>query len=206
MGRFAALVSALLLVLALSPVCQAQDKYEFFAGYSFAHATVPLSETQLCPGPPCPVATFSSGANLNGWEAAGVYSTGRWVGFEADFSGDYGSTEKTATQFGTSSGVSTHLQTYLFGPQFSWRGKVTFFAHTLVGLAHESDGSGPVGSGAVVLGASHNCFAAALGVGIDFKLTPMLSVRAVQIDSLLTKFSSSTQTQPRVSAGLVFHF
>jgi len=37
-------------------------------------------------------------------------------------------------------------------------------------------------------------------------VAPFVSVRPIQIDYLLTRFSSATQSQPRVSAGVVFHF
>jgi hypothetical protein len=81
--------------------------------------------------------------------------------------------------------------------------------HALVGGAHEAIGSGitPVtGFSASVLPTSGNAFATAIGGGIDLRVAPFLSVRPIQLDYLPTHFNSTTQNQPRVSAGLVIRF
>jgi hypothetical protein len=56
---------------------------------------------------------------------------------------------------------------------------------------------------AVTIPTSVNAFATAFGVGIDIKVAPFIALRPIQIDYLITRFNSSTQNQPRVSAGLV---
>jgi hypothetical protein len=96
------------------------------------------------------------------------------------------------------------LKTYLFGPQLRFPGPVSPFAHFLFGGAHESinPGTTPV----FTSGPTQSAFATALGVGIDIKVLPFLSVRPIQIDYLLTHFNSTTQNQPRASAGLVLRF
>jgi hypothetical protein len=45
-----------------------------------------------------------------------------------------------------------------------------------------------------------------VGVGIDLKVAPFISVRPIQFDYLVTRFNSGTQNQPRISAGVVLHF
>jgi hypothetical protein len=91
--------------------------------------------------------------------------------------------------------LNTHLKTYLFGPQVRFPGPISPFAHFLVGAAHESIG-----------GATQDAFSTAVGVGMDIKVLPFISIRPIQFDYLLTHFNSTTQNQPRVSAGLVVHF
>ncbi len=105
---------------------------------------------------------------------------------------------------GSFQGANAHLKTYLFGPQLRFPGPVSPFAHFLVGGAHESINAGttPV----FITGPTQNAFATALGVGIDLKVLPFLSIRPIQIDYLLTHFNSTTQNQPRASAGLVLRF
>lgn len=185
------------------PRAAAQDKIELFGGYSFVHASVPASVTILCPVPlplpssggTCPTATSNYHPNLNGWEFSGTYKPGSWIGLTADFDGVYGS-------IGSS---SAHLQTYLFGPTVSFPAPVSPFVHVLVGAAHESVGSGFASPNSIT-STSGSAFATALGAGIDIKAFPFLSFRPIQLDYLVTRFNSSTHNQPRVSAGVVFHF
>ena len=169
---------------------------EVFGGYSYVHASVPVTSGILCPaGLACPPQTFDFHPNLNGWELAGTIKPGTWFGITGDFSGHYGSVGS----------ASTHLQTYLFGPKLSFPGPVSPFVHVLVGGAHESVDSGTTGA-RVILPTSDNAFALAVGAGIDIKLVPFVSFRPIQFDYLMTRFNSSTQSQPRVSIGLVLHF
>jgi len=187
-----------LLTLAL-PHAAGQDKIELFGGYSFVHASAPVTftlENAPCPTPGCPITTSTYHPNLNGWEFSGTFKPGSWIGLTADFSGHYGSVGSS----------STHLQTYLFGPTVSFPGPVSPFVHVLVGGAHESIGNGSPGPFLITIPTSNNAFATALGVGIDIKFAPFVSLRPIQIDYLLTRFNSGTQSQPRVSAGVVFHF
>ena len=198
---------SLLTLMALSSgfffasVAHAQDTVEVFGGYSYLRPSATVSETiRVCPVgaiPPCPFPmTFLTHPNLNGWELSGSYYANKWLGVAADFSGHYG----------TALGSSVHFQTYLFGPQIHLSGPVSPFAHVLIGGAHETLGgnSGPgIGS---ISSASASAFAAAVGAGIDIKVTPFASLRAIQLDYLVTRFGSATQNQARVSAGVVFHF
>jgi len=196
--RLLTIVLALCCLLAVAaPRSAAQDFAEIFGGYSFVHASAPVTSTILCPVGfgSCigPVSTFHP--NLNGWELAGTVKPGTWFGITADFSGHYGSV-------GTS---SVHVQTFLFGPKVSFPGPVSPFAHVLVGGAREAIGAGDTSVG-ITLPTSGVAPAVAAGVGIDIKLAPFIAFRPIQFDYLLTRFNSSTQSQPRVSAGVVFRF
>jgi hypothetical protein len=168
---------------------------ELFGGYSFVHAPVTFVQTSFaCPVLGCPTTPTKQTLNLNGWEVGGALKVLGPLAIAGDFSDTSGSFH----------GANTHLRTYLFGPQLRFPGPVSPFAHFLLGGAHESINAGttPV----FTSGPTQNAFATAVGVGIDLKVLPLLSVRPIQIDYLLTHFNSTTQNQPRVSAGLVLRF
>ena len=193
--RYVCALVALLALSAVAPAAKAQ--VEIFGGYSYARPSFNYTETLgdvTCPITGCPTVTTTAHPNLNGWELSGAYNH-RWLGFAADFSGHYGSIHN----------ASAHLYTYLFGPEVRLPGPVSPFAHVLVGGAHESIGTGST-VGFEINSSSSNSFAAAVGAGIDVKLAPIVSLRAIQIDYLLTRFGSGTQSQPRASAGFVLHF
>lgn len=142
------------------------DKVEIFGGYSYMRAEV---------SPPY---------NTNGWEISGQYKFG-FLGAVADVDGHYGSP----------SGVSSTIHTYLFGPQVSWPGRVSPFAHFLVGGAHVSTG-----------GFSDSSVAVAIGGGIDTRLIANVYWRVIQGDLLHTSLFGTGQSNPRLSTGIVIHF
>src|SRR5215475_278675 len=78
-------------ILASSQEAEA-PKGEFFAGYQYLHATTGISGV--------------NGFSLNGWNASMSGFFSRNLGVTADFSGSYGSP----------SGVTARLHTFLFGP------------------------------------------------------------------------------------------
>jgi hypothetical protein len=199
MRAFLKCLAVLLLVLvvaASSSTLHAQDRFQIFGGYSYVRASIPVTETIPCPVGTCPITTSDHRTNLNGWEVSATYKPGRILGYTADFSGHYGTTR----------GASTHLQTYLFGPQLSFPAPVSPFLHVLIGGAHESIDSGSPNPSTITLPTSHGAFAAALGVGIDLKVLPFVSVRPIQFDYLWTTFHGGVQSQPRVSAGVILRF
>lgn len=107
-------------------------------------------------------------------------------------------------QYGTLNGGSVHLGTYLFGPQLALPGPISPFVHGEFGFAHESV-SGFTNASQISPG-SNTSFATALGGGLDIKVIPFFSLRLFQIDDLVTRLYNSKQNEPRVSAGIVFHF
>lgn len=160
----------LLALLAILPCTARAQSLQLFGGYSYL---------RLNP------AGSGSNFNLSGWEASGTLKN-RWLGFTADFSGNYG----------TAFGSSTSLQTFLFGPQLSLPLPVfSPFVHALVGGARETVG-----------GSSDTAFATAVGGGLDTHIAPFLSYRLIQVDYLVTRFGGNSQNQLRISTGLVLHF
>jgi len=194
----------LLALAAVSVSAAAQDKIKLFLGYSYLRPSLTYEQQFQCEVilgcPPPPAVFVTAHPNLNGYEFSATYKLIPWLGVTGDFSGHYG------TVTGNSSG---HVQTFLFGPEISLPAKISPFVHALVGGAHEAIGSGitPVtGFSASLLPTSGNAFATAIGGGIDLRVAPFLSVRPLQLDYLLTHFNSTTQNQPRISAGLVIRF
>ena len=169
----------------------AQAQVQIFGGYSYLRPSVDVPTTTVCGTPPCPVTLTPTTLNLNGWEASASFNPIKVLGFTADFS----------RNSGTVQGSDVHVQTYLFGPQARFPGPISPFAHALFGGAQES-----FAGNSVVSSSSATAFAWAAGGGLDVKLVPFLSLRAFQIDDLMTRFGSGTQHQLRASAGLVVHF
>lgn len=166
---------------------QAQDKVELFGGYSYLRATIEVGNFPPAGPPPF---NITQHANLNGWEFSGQYKLLPFLGAVADFNGNYGTLN--------GSGVREH--TFLFGPQVSLPAKVSPFAHALFGFARESQDI------FAVSGRADTSYAIALGAGIDVNLVPLVKLRLIQFDYLRTQLYGATQNQPRVSAGIVFHF
>jgi opacity protein-like surface antigen len=177
----------------------AQDKFEVFGGYSYIWGSVNLLQGGNCVTLPCPPPeSFNGHINLNGWEASGLYKFTDAIGVVADFGGNYGSAPSSG------GGSSIHRETYMFGPQFSYPARVSPFVHALFGGAHQSVGAGSLTG--ISFASSSNAFAMAFGAGIDIKVSPLVSFRPIQLDYLTTRFNSAWQSQPRISAGVVFHF
>ena len=138
---------------------------------------------QGAPGVNCQGAGGTFAANLNSW--AGVVA-------------DIGGCKVT----GLPTGASSHEINYLFGPRFSYRtyGRFTPYAQVLLGGETAS---------ATITGfpsSSVNSFAMTFGGGADFKLTPHLTFRAIQVEYLYTHFSGVKQNNMRLQSGLVYRF
>jgi hypothetical protein len=184
----------LTLVLVTALQCNAQDKVDLFAGYSYVRRSTevrPIAPAIPCPPNCTPPGLRTQGSNLNSWGASGVYKFNRVFGLAGDLGGQYGALN----------GSSVHLYSYLVGPQLSLPARVSPFVHGLVGGAHES-----VGGSSSFFPGSDSGFAFAIGGGIDVKATRFISMRLIQVDFLQTHLYGHVQNQPRISAGLVFHF
>lgn len=198
------LVSTAILVTALSASsAQAQGSIRVFGGYSYVRPSLTQTETFVCTAPPClaapPDLRVTSNPNLNGWEVSATMKLIPFIGMTADFSGHTG---------GALGRSSANYHTYLFGPELRLPSHISPFAHFLIGAAHGSGSTAAISGSPynVVLGFKDTAFASAIGGGVDLNLLPFIALRPIQIDLLTTRFRSSTQNQPRISAGLVLHF
>lgn len=190
-----------LLLLSLCLVCsrvQAQtderSKFEVFGGYSFEHIAICGNSEGGCGLESGDLASLPK--NLNGWNAAvtGYLSDG--LGITADFSGHYAS---------QSSGInSTRFSRidYRFGPTFllnpAKSDKVGASVHVLLGGVHQSV-------------FNTNGFSAALGGGVDWRVSRRFAVRVAQMDYVFATVPKSSVGSGigfangfRYSGGVVF--
>jgi opacity protein-like surface antigen len=172
-----------LLLLGGSALAQDQaPKAELFGGYSYVRT--------------------AGNFNINGWNAQAAFNVNHWFGVAADLSGHYQTRSENYVR------KSAALTNFMFGPQFSDRvGRITGFAHVLVGGAHVDEGL--LLRGGATPKASTN-FAMALGGGIDANVNGMIAVRLFQVDYLRIRAENAStkltegQTNIRVSVGVVF--
>ncbi len=178
--RFFASIYILVFAALLFGTPSHAQSVELFGGYSFVRAPVTFTQTILCPVPGCPTGINTQNLNLKGWELGGAFKVFGPLALAADFGRTSGSFQGA-----------------------NMPGRISPFAHFLVGAAHESIDTS---AGSLTFGPTQSAFATALGGGIDLKVLPLLSIRPIQIDYLLTHFNSSAQNQFRVSTGIVVHF
>lgn len=131
----------------------------------------------------------ASSFNLNGFGASLTENLNSWFGGVLDFS----------THYGTDAGFKTNDQTLMYGPVFSYRknSKIVPFAHVMAGAMR---------GGPEYLGISKPEYEIGVmaGGGLDVKVSPRVSLRLIQVDYLMSRFSSARQDNMRLSAGLVF--
>lgn len=154
---------------------------------------------------------------LNGGSASINFHLNRAVGIV----GDFGGYADSRLRLGTSSSAlvsdsSGKAFTYLFGPRVTFGSHERFspFAQVLVGGIHASPvtlSSGCSGVGCTPLPAE-NKLAMTAGGGLDVRLHRHISIRIIQAEYLMTRFSdlstgsTGTQNDMRLSSGLVFRF
>jgi hypothetical protein len=193
------LAGLLLACIGTARPTMAQDAVKVFVGYSYASVPysmpttglqVPALPTQMvtCLEACLPfVTTFNQfAAHASGWEMSGTVKAHKWLGITADFDGHYSS----------AAGTPIHRHSFLFGPEVALPGRISPFAHVLVGGVHESVGFGQTG----------NAFATAVGGGIDIKMGHRLSIRLIQADYFMTRFNAFDQNKYRISTGVVLRF
>src|SRR3984957_7401111 len=181
-------------------------KFEWFLGYSFWRAM--------------PTSPSNRMGYLHGGSTSIASNFSRYFGLVADFGGYDNSKvtlfSPTASRTFDSDGTA---YTYLFGPRFSYRHyeRVTPFVQALIGGATATSVTiaGCTGDLSCTPLASENSVAAAVGAGVDIKLTHHIALRLIDADFLLTNFRNpfavsqndqSWQKNVRLSSGLVFRF
>jgi opacity protein-like surface antigen len=180
------------LLLAVSSWAQSADRVEIFGGYS--HAMNDFTGGTL----------YNSHTSLNrGWNVSANFRLNHFSQLVADYGGFYlPSPSGSCLPAGSSCSAAAH--TLMFGPQLSFRSKLTPFVHALFGvaLARQNDISPLV---------SNHSFLMALGGGVEYGLTPHFGVRA-QADYLQTRFTNQDNQVPfhnsnaRISVGAIVRF
>jgi hypothetical protein len=201
--KLSAILISFLLVASYA-IGQIPTKGNVFIGYSYGRVNFSAPV-----GPPDTGGTvFANPSNLNGWNGSLEGKVLPFVGIVADLSGYYGSPGFTS-ECGliiicapTTGRATAHVYNVLFGPRLSVSvGKVTPFAHVLVGVGHVSE----TASTPVSFSNSATSFAEAFGGGIDYKLIRGIGWRA-QADFLQSHFFNNSQNNFRFSTGLVIRF
>jgi len=129
-----------------------------------------------------------------GFSGNAAANVNRWLGIVGDF-GYCGVT-------GLPTGTSSHATNFLFGPRVSFRnyGRVTPYVQFLLGGAHATFSTTGIPS------TSANAFAYTIGGGTDVRLSPHVSLRAIQFEYFGTHFSGANQKNLRIQTGLVYRF
>ncbi len=194
MRKFVVLAIA---IIAFASIASAQipTSGNVFVGYSYENSASSTLDQDL------------SRPNLNGWEASLEGKLIPHLGLVTDLSGHYGSQGFLTTQ--AAGNVTGHELEVLFGPRLSISvGKFTPFAEVMVGVAHINLGGSAVStqfSTAASLSNSNTSFASAYGGGIDYKMLRILALR-VEADYVRTQFFSTSQSNLRLSTGIVLRF
>lgn len=161
-----------------------------FFGYSYSGGQV------FNPGP--------IGIHMNGWEGNAEGKFLPWLGGVADLDWHYGGANVTCSAVGPNCPslrfrLNGSRHTVLFGPRASASFRnYTFFAQFLLGLTFQTVAAGTTST-------SDRSFSDAVGGGLDYKLLENVAWRG-QVDWVHSRLFGGTQSNVRISTGIVFRF
>lgn len=211
------LVIGALMLCGLPLFAQDVPKAELFMGFEYIRFNPALS------------AAGSPNFNMYGGGGSIMFNVNKVVGLKAEFTGAGAGDMKVCASTGldclTRSG---NFFTYMFGPQFSIRNqsRVTPWVHALFGGAYSNvygnlQSAGTVSITPPVADFGKHAFALAAGGGIDVKASKSVSIRLIEMDYFMTRFSGrevstsgtgslgnlqiSNQSNTRILAGIVFN-
>ena len=180
-------------LLILSAIAQGQmipKSGNAFFGYSYSGGQV------FNPG--------AIGVRMNGWEGSAEGKFLPWLGGVADFDWHYGGAGITCTITGPGcpslhSRLNGSRHSILFGPRVSTTfGKYTPFAQFLLGVTLQTDAVGNTST-------SDRSFSDGAGGGVDYQLLKSVAWRG-QVDWIHMRLFGGTQSNVRISTGIVFRF
>ena len=167
-------------------------------------------------------AFFDDRRTSHGVNVSGVYNLNRYFGIKGDVSATYASRRGSSsfssggTTFTVSAKTKNSLYNFLGGVQLkdnSREGRFKPFAHALAGVAHARTNiddftCAPENLCAAIIippdSFSHTGFGAAVGGGLDIRLTNRIQLRAFQVDYNPVRIDGTTQHNARFGAGIVF--
>ena len=141
---------------------------------------------------------------FHGVEAFVKGNISRYVGLKGSYSFHRKSFDIVGGTAATTFDVDADLHQFLGGVEFKDNAretKVKPFAHVLAGVGHAR---ADVSNAAVSFDESDTGFAAAIGGGIDFRLSDRVDLRAVQVDYNPTRDNGQTSHNFRIGIGLIF--
>ena len=208
------LLLGITVLLGMAAVAQEYPKAELAVDYSYMHFAPAQANTQ--------------NKSLNGGGGAFVYNFAQHFGIKADLQGYNSFTDtfnipaSASLPSGAHGTASGNLFTYMFGPQLKFRHQhVQLLLDALGGAAHSNVyGSAfkticqPTAGGCPGVSASpsNNGWAMMLGGGLDFPINRVVSIRAAELDYVLTRFgnfftkANANQNNFRYVGGLNFNF
>ena len=189
----ASLFCFLLYAAAIAAHAQNEPRWEIFTGFSYARLSLGYQSTIFQP----------TDQNYYGMHVSGSFNSNRYLRIVLC---DFGvQTSGTAVNL---SPLTTELSTsqVLFGPEFVLRSRTSApFVHTLVGLTNTRLVSSVNHAyGSYYDEARRTNLAFGLGGGYDMRVTPLITVRAIQADYVPSRLSGTWQNHFRASAGIVF--
>jgi outer membrane protein OmpA-like peptidoglycan-associated protein len=161
-------------------------RWDLSVGYSNIRANAPPGQCQCF--------------DLNGGFVFGSFHVNEWLRIAGEFTGSHSGDISPL-------GQGLTLTTFTGGPQVSHRfGRFTPYGEVLVGGAHGGDSYFPAPNS---VSQSASSFAFSTGGGLDFRLNPRFSVRALDLQYLRTSFpngENNEQNHLTMGAGLVIKF
>jgi hypothetical protein len=215
-----AIVLGILLLFGSSLYAQDYHKVEVFGEYSYLRFN--------------PTLTYLKNRSFNGGGGGVQYNFSGYFGIKAEFMG-YGSTNFTIPAgiynipklspnpivLGAPITTQGNMFTYLFGPVIRVPiSRVTPFGELLFGGSNSNAYGNQIKSicsgftcttAATNVSGTQHPFTMALGGGLDIKASEHLSIRPIEIDWVLSRYtnpltSTNNQNSFRYLAGAVFHF
>jgi len=176
----------LVILMGLPAAAQESPRYEFFGGYGY-------------------IRPEGGQANLSCWHSSFASNMNNWFGVAMELSGQYGSQTLSVTNSAGATvpiKASVNFHSLAFGPRFTYRGneRMAPFAQVLFGAAR-----GNWKRPSIVAG-EETSFGAAIGGGLDAKLTDHVSFRMIQAEYLRTHFGTKPEKSFRIATGFVFSF
>lgn len=207
-----AMLAAVTISAQAQPVSDVK-RTEFYVGYSNGQVDTGIDSGNTA------VDFFRDRESFNGVNASGVYNFTRYLGAKADFSATYNNKSFSEDVGGANVSFKNNnsLYNFLGGVQVKDNAKSGVFkpfAHALVGVGHArakfKDYTCTPTTGvcpAVIVPDttfSETGFAAAIGGGVDFRVSDRFQIRAIQVDWNPVRIDGSTQNNVRLGAGIVF--
>jgi opacity protein-like surface antigen len=189
-------ILALLFVTAPAPAYAQQfPRWEVFTGFSYAHVNLGQQTGTFQP----------TDKNYYGLHVNGSFNPRSYLRvILCDFSVQIGGT--TAANLSPEK-ADVRTSQVLFGPEFVRRSKRSaVFAHALIGVT-STRLVGTIGGVDVIPDiANRTNLAFGVGGGVDFPLTHLFTLRAIQADYIPTRLSGSWESDFRAATGIVFTF
>jgi opacity protein-like surface antigen len=180
------------------------NKVEFYGGFSHNRVDTGISNND-----PEFDDIIDEREGFNGFNTSITGNVSRYVGIKGDYAFHRKTFDVTTGIAGVPTfGVRSDLHNLLGGVQIkdnSKETKVKPFAHFMAGVAHATFDVTNVPAALGTFDDSETGFAAAIGGGIDFRVSPRVDIRAFQFDYNPTRLGDETQHNFRVGVGIVIH-